>query len=191
MHIIGLHGYTGTGKDTIAAHLVSKRWKRVSFADPVYKMLYALNPIVSSIAGGYYRVQDIVDDIGWDAAKRIYPEIRTLLQRLATEACRSTFGNYCFVELAQTDIQEAEYCDCPGVIVTDVRHDIEGEMLLDVSHGRAMIFEVTRPGYGPINSHSSEHGLSRKYIAETIANDSDVDGLNASIDQLLKTYQMV
>lgn len=191
MHIIGLHGYTGTGKDTIAAHLVAKGWKRVAFADPVYKMLYALNPIIGISDGSYARLQIIVDDIGWDAAKRLYPEVRMLLQRLATEACRSTFGDYCFVELAQIDIQEAEHCDYPGVIVTDVRHDIEGNMLLDVSHGRAMIFEVTRPGCGPINSHSSEHGLSRKYIAETIANDSDVDGLNASIDQLLKTYRMV
>ncbi len=190
MNIIGLHGYTGTGKDTIAEYLTIKGWKRVAFADPVREMLYVINPIIGISDGNYARLQHIVDDIGWNAAKRIYPEIRELLQRLATEACRKTFGDRCFVEIAQDKIIKAKKSGAIGVVVTDVRHDIEGDMMLNVSLGTAMIFEVTRPGYEQINSHSSEFGLSQKYIADVIQNNSDVHQLFAETDKTLEAYGM-
>lgn len=75
--LIGLCGYPGVGKDEVAKYLVTRyEFCRVAFADAMRDDLYKLNPIIGSV----WRLADLVDTVGWDVAKRMFPEVRRLLQ---------------------------------------------------------------------------------------------------------------
>lgn len=63
--IIGLSGYARSGKDTVASFLVSEyAFERISFADPIRDILYALNPSVDGES-----LISMVDNYGWEIAK--------------------------------------------------------------------------------------------------------------------------
>lgn len=180
--IIGLMGYPGSGKDTIAKHLVEKHgFVRVAFADAMREDLLNLNPIIEYTYGMDsmpYRLADIVDDIGWDDAKRVYPEVRRLLQVYGTEVGRGGFGDDCWLRRASRKIEDA-YNDHKSVVVTDLRFDNEHAMLKEWGYamGGSRFWHVVRPGHGPINSHASEQLDYAKYADATIANDSTLENL--------------
>ena len=44
--VIGLCGYPRSGKDAVAQYLAKYGYQRVSFADPLRRALYDLNPYV-------------------------------------------------------------------------------------------------------------------------------------------------
>jgi len=82
--IIGLSGRAGSGKDEVAKVLVDLYgYKRIAFADAIRDALYELNPLVSD----RIRVADLVDEYGWDFAKKNF-EVRRLLQVFGTEVGR-------------------------------------------------------------------------------------------------------
>ena len=59
--IIGLTGYAQSGKDTVAQVLVDNYgFNRVSFADPIRKLLYETNPMLKE---GYKFMEDNYDYI--------------------------------------------------------------------------------------------------------------------------------
>lgn len=170
--IIGLCGYTGSGKDEIAKHLVAKHgFVRVAFADAMREDLLRLNPFVTESG---LKLAGAVELHGWDTAKREYPEIRRLLQVYGTEIGRETFGEQCWILRAESKIDEAIH-NGSRVVVTDVRFKNEVRRIHEWlgSH----IWHVERPGHGPINAHASEQ-LDYAAIADaTIMNDSTIENL--------------
>lgn len=89
--VILLHGEPGAGKDATGKFLVEQHgFTRFAFADRLKEMCEALNPIVSVDDGFVYplRLTTVIEDLGWDEAKKIYPEVRRTQQRLATEVIR-------------------------------------------------------------------------------------------------------
>jgi len=79
--IIGLSGYAQSGKDTVADVLVKEYgFERVTFADPIRKILYAIDPKINGNS-----LVELVDDYGWDIAKK-NPEVREMLQHLGYSA---------------------------------------------------------------------------------------------------------
>lgn len=176
--VVGLMGYAQAGKDTVGAFLVEHHgFVRVSFADALRDMLYALNPIAyAGSMGDWETVQEIVDSIGWDRAKVSYPEIRALLQRLGTEAGREILGQSIWVDTAIREVQ-------PGgrYVFTDVRFPNEAATI------RAMggkLWRVKRPGTAPVNAHPSETALDDLEADTTISNNGPLPQLRSLIFSL-------
>lgn len=149
--LIGLAGYAGAGKDTVAGFLAEAGYQAVAFADPVYEGVLALDPLVP-VNGQVWRVSDIVDEFGWDRAKRSYPEVRRLLQRYGTEAGRGVHGENCWVDAAMRRVGQLG----DRVVLTDVRFANEADAVLAAG---GQVWRVNRHGVGAANEHVSEHAL--------------------------------
>lgn len=174
--VLGLHGPPGSGKDTIAKILARFGFQRVSFADPLRAMLYALNPLTSVGV----RVAELVDLVGWEQAKKT-GDVRELLQRMGTEAVRECIGQDTWIELARQKIAQAT----GPVVVTDVRFANEGELIGTLG---GLVYAVRRPGVTTVNNHASE-----RYDLPTageIANES-LEGLIAACTRLARDLGVV
>ena len=179
--IVGITGYAGSGKDTAADYLVSKYgYERRGLADPIRQALYALNPQVA--VGQTLRV--VVDWIGWDGAKRQFPEVRRLLQVFGTEVGRETFGSEFWLNLFDDWLYERSPTYQRNVVVPDVRFKNEAEFL-KTNYG-AKLLHITRQGVEALNSHASEAGGLDAYVTHTIQNDSTIQALHAKIDLMME-----
>lgn len=174
MLLVGLHGFQGAGKDTVAGILAESGFVRVAFADPMREALLALDPwIPTSVPETYvvppYRLSALVKTYGWDFCKRTFPEVRRLLQAFGTEVGRKRFGEDFWVRqgMAQVGGKGGQ------VVITDVR--FENEVAAIKAHG-GFVFNVVRPGHGPKGDHASEQDLSH-LCDRTIDNDGTLDDL--------------
>lgn len=163
--IFGLSGYARSGKDEAAKVLVNEfGYRRVAFADKLREFLYALNPYVRCNVEDdrgcpvYRPLREIIDWQGWDGYKSgHYSEgIRSLLQRLGTEAGRETLWDNIWVDAALTGVSVDD-----RVVVTDVRFPNEADAIK--RRGGVMV-RVNRDGNGPAtdkynNVHKSETSL--------------------------------
>lgn len=185
--IIALCGFTGVGKDTVARVMCEQHgFARAAFADPMRAMLLALDPIIplgwqDANGGGYERLSSLLhgaDSVSFDTAKRKYPEVRRLLQRLGTEAGREVLGDDIWIRLAMEKIAGRA-----KVVVTDLRFENEYQALYNRN---AVFVHVTRPEHGPINNHQSEQ-LDYARIADyIIANDGTTDDLMQKVIDLMR-----
>lgn len=121
---VGIYGPAGVGKDTLAAALVEGfEFERVAFADPVREMALSIDPYVHTV-NKTARLSTVVEEEGWDAAKRAHTDVRRLLQRLGTEGVRS------FVPTFWTDLAEKTAAAIEGpVVFPDVRFETEAVMV--------------------------------------------------------------
>ncbi|MEU7278632.1 hypothetical protein AB0A69_07560 [Streptomyces sp. NPDC045431] len=150
--VLALGGYAYAGKDSVAQVLVERYgYTRIAFADAVRDVLEAMNPLVPTPYGAV-NLAWVLKDVGWDVAKREYPEVRRLMQRLGGSV-REHIGEDAWIHAA---FRKAE--DHPRVVYTDVRHKNELEALADLDH---YTIWVSRPGIGPLNQDISENQLGR------------------------------
>lgn len=177
--IIGLTGYAGAGKDAAAQFLIEDHgFTRIAFADPMREILYALNPIVGyrATSGKIVDVKELVDKFGWDQAKRDYPEIRALLQRLGTEGGREILGENIWVDTA---MRKASHFS--RVVFTDCRFENEAKAIREAG---GTVLRVTRPGVGPVNGHVSDKGLPNSLIDGEILNNGTLEDLRRKVAAL-------
>lgn len=174
MKIIGITGYAGVGKDAAAGFLTREHgFTRIAFADPLREMLYEQNPLVQNGPFGTLRVQQIVDSLGWDKAKREFPEIRALLQNLGG-AVRTVLGESVWVDNGFLRVR----CTSGSVAITDCRYANECQRVLD-SGGE--VWRIVRPGVGPVNGHSSDAGVPDHLVTRTILNDGSLSDLGYAV----------
>ena len=148
IRLIGLCGPAGSGKSSLAtAFALNTGWCMLSFADPVRKMLEAMNPIV-----GDSRYLDLVNQYGYDEAKRRFPEVRALLQKLGTEAGRGVLGDDVWTKFATPRIHSGVYW-AGGVIIDDVRMTNEAELIRELG---GVVIRVQREGVRATSTHVSE-----------------------------------
>jgi len=170
---IGLTGYAETGKDAVADQLVEEfGFVKINMSDALDKYLRILNPYIAATIGFggailAVRYVDLVETVGYVEAKK-HPEVRRLLQTLGTEVGRSIDPLVWVKELAK----EAAKHD--RVVTTGIRYRNE------VTPSMTLI-RVDRPGYGPLNDHSSEdlEGVF-KLARNVIHNSSDLEGLKVT-----------
>lgn len=172
---LGLLGYAGSGKDTVAAHLVRHGFARVAFADPVRDVLLGINPLVTRDG---LRLRDLVTAHGWDTAKRQFSEVRELLQGLGA-GVRDSLGEQVWLDHA---LQRLDTLRGP-VVVTDVRFHNEAHALRN--RGFTLVW-VRRPGVGPANSHVSETSIPVERADVVLTNDGSIQELHAAVDALLR-----
>ena len=147
--VIGLAGYKGCGKDAIASWMVKQHgFTKLAFADPLREIMHQMNPIVGDFARNPpMRYREAVTVYGYDEAKRLYPEMRRLMQELGATA-RDVIDPCVWVNAL--DVRQARV---PGdVVITDVRYPNEAELIHDID---GVVFRVLRPGTAP-DGHSSE-----------------------------------
>ena len=172
---IGLLGYAGSGKDTVAEYLVRHGFARIAFADPVRDVLLSINPLVTTDG---LRLRDLVAAQGWDTAKRQFPEVRELLQGLGAGA-RTALDESVWLDHALRRIDALR----GPVVVTDVRFYNEAHALR--KRGFTLVW-VRRPGVGPANSHASETGIPVERADVVLNNDRGIPELHAAVDALLR-----
>lgn len=143
--IIGLNGYAGVGKDTLANYIrqVDPQFRIKKFSGK----LKIIAEILTGIPADNFESQEFkhrnLD--GWDMT------VRELLQKLGTDAIRDNLHedawvNALFVDYHQTD----------KWIITDMRFPNEFEA---VKQFGGITIRLNRPGVAPVNNHPSETGL--------------------------------
>jgi hypothetical protein len=170
--LIGFMGYPGSGKDLAASFLVTQGFSRFAFADKLRAGLLGVNPIVHvADDGSFIRLQDVVREIGWEAAKRKYDEIRRLLQHYGTEGGRAVHGSNCWVDIVERGLK------LPACL-TDVRFDTEIAL---VNRYSGYLVCIRRPGIVRTTSHSSEE-LDYSVIADVVIdNDGSEDEFRVKV----------
>lgn len=173
--LIGLTGHAGSGKDTAAAYLVEKHgFIRLAFADKLKDLAYRVNPWFVTCDLAY-----LVDNFGWDRAKREDANVRQYLQDLG-QAARDTFGDAFWVDQVLTGDVFNSMRWGNRYVITDVRYQNEADVVLDVG---GWVYRIERPGVGPANGHISEMGVLG---SGHISNDSTVEELHEKLDKLIE-----
>lgn len=179
--IIGIGGQFGSGKDECAKAIMSMFEMPiiVRFADGVREGLMRMNPFV----GGSFRLNDAVATLGWDHAKRSYPEIRRLMQAYGDDSGRQIHGDDCWVKRLKSMICKLEHLgddkrpQC--YVVPDVRYP--GEVDFINKFGLGCMF-VDRPGIDATEAarqHSSESHFAyvREHSQRIVVNDGPLSAL--------------
>lgn len=200
-HLIGISGRKRSGKDTLAARLISHHgFTRVSFAEPMRAMLKAQNPIVDVREGestwdvSYGEWQEfpgtpepihLTEVLGpeddWETAKEL-PEVRRLMQALGTEAGRAILGENVWVDAAARVVDSI-----PGpVVITDVRFPNEADFVErwpgSVTYG--LFVRVHRPGLPQNDLHPSETALDDRIANVRVINDGTIADLHRAADAI-------
>ena len=180
--LIGIGGYAGAGKDTLADLLVEHfSFVKIAFADPMREIASVINPVVGFIDATdskeceVVRYNDAVEMLGYNMAKTIYPEIRQFLQRLGTEAGRNVLGTDIWVNDAMRRAKPHR-----RVVFPDMRFQNEAHVIRS-ANGRTV--RVERHDVEVLNSHVSEHDLNGWAYDLFIHNNS------APIDMLTRMEQ--
>jgi hypothetical protein len=184
--IIGLSGYKGCGKDTVAAYLVEKyAFERVAFADKLKEAVAALWDIERDfidILKDYPNATvsiNVDDHIVYKRSGRGYEPLtwREHLQRFGTEMGRNVLGTDIWVDLALPMM--SKFHTQPRV-VTDVRFENERERIREF--GGYLVW-IDRPG-----CESDGHISERNWLDDSeyeIMNDGTLDDLYQKVEDML------
>lgn len=180
--VLGLMGRKQSGKDTVANRLVTHHgFTRFAFADALKATMTDLNPIVwEDEKGNLIRLQDVVCDAGWDAAKA-HPEVRRLLQ-VHGVAIRTHVDPNAWIRAVELQVQEH---DGPAVI-TDMRFPNEAEWISAGGSNSARV-RVSRPGLADdvASLHVSETALDDYPADARIVNDGTLEDLYRRVDLMV------
>lgn len=196
--IIGINGYSGSGKDTIGKIIQdiypNDHWKIKKFAGK----LKQIGSLLTGIPIKKFEDQDFKKtnlgqewwttcDEGWQPMT-----VRDFLQKLGTDGLRNGLHDNVWVNALMADYKKIEYGDdeqghYPNWVITDTRFPNEAKAIKEKG---GIIIRVNRPGVGAINQHPSETSLDDYRFDYIITNDSDIASLTKSIKTILqKTNQ--
>lgn len=179
-HLIGLLGYAGSGKDTVARRLVDFHgFKRLAFGDKIKDFALAQNPMIPIDIGSRdlyglpnrIRLGLLVSRLGWDHAK-VVPIVREMLQDLG-EAARTTLGAFVWIDAAMAGRTSGD------TVFSDVRKANEAE---EIENRGGVLVRVLRHGIGPVNGHATEKELADWPVTNTIFNNHSLEQLMVSVD---------
>lgn len=159
--LIGLVGYSGSGKDALAAELC--RWggyTRYAFADSLKALLLATD---TTFGNSLERLED------WK--RRGLHETREKLQRLG-QTLRDFDEDFWVKSMPAILADRA--------IITDIRYPNELDW---VKKRGGTVVAIHRPGYGPVNDHKSETNTTRLLaLADTtVTNNDTIEELAARV----------
>ncbi len=210
--IIGVSGYSGSGKDTVGAII-----QYLNFPNPQFS--------IEEVCANYTEYEELLDDdSGWQTRKfagklkdiashltgidiedfedqefkktNLGPEwwttcdegyqpmtVRDFLQKLGTDAMRMGLHDNVWVNALMADYDEES-----NWIITDTRFPNEAQAIKDKG---GVIIRVNRPDVEPINDHPSEIGLDNWKFDYTLVNASDIFDLKESVRSILKHIKVL
>jgi hypothetical protein len=206
--IIGVSGYSGSGKDTVGTiiqylkcpsvgnnsieevcknYQEHEEWLIDNSEWEIRKFAGKLKDIASHLTG--IDIEDFEDqdfkktNLGrewWTTCDEGYQPmtVRDFLQRLGTDALRNNLHDNVWVNALMADYDE-EYSNW---IITDTRFPNEA---MAIKNKGGIIIRVDRPGFEPINSHPSETGLDGWNFDYKIQNLDDIFSLKQVVQQIL------
>lgn len=185
LQVIGLTGLKESGKDT-AFQLIQEflpHAKRYAFADRLKDCMYILNPYVKidhSYHHYFQRLQDLVDNVGWDLAKK-QADVRTLLQVFGTEVVRDNIEDGLWARLVCEQITADHNTRAAKklAVVTDVRFNNEAGQLRNRLD--AHVWQIIRPGKKG-DGHRSEKGIDKGLVEFTLINEKDINFLRSVVE---------
>jgi hypothetical protein len=150
--IIGIAGYAGSGKSTVADILVREHgFERIKFADGLKDMLRALG-LSEGWIEGELKEQPCPLFLGHTP--------RHAMQTLGTEWGRACIGEDFWVKYWTMRVKgRLNTSGASRIVVDDVRYPNELEAVEALS-GR--LWWISRPGVRPSSYHSSEHALAQE-----------------------------
>jgi hypothetical protein len=164
--LLGLTGYAGSGKDTLAAEIIRHHpeFRRVAFADKLRDLAMRLNPALPT-----QPLADTVGRLGWEDAKNRDDYVRQYLQRLGV-ACRDVLGEDVWVNAAlpHPEFFTDDFWTAQNIVVTDVRFPNEAVAVKDRG---GLVIRIEREGVGPVNGHTSETAMDMWAADATVQND--------------------
>ena len=170
--LIGLCGWTNSGKDAMASVLRERHgWDTMAMADPMKEMLIAIDPIFHDPPMWLHDNSSPLENLeAWK--RRGLFSVRQKLQNLG-QVMRDENPGYWVSKM----IPRIEASEGP-TIVTDLRYANEAAMI-DILGGT--IVHVDREGCGPINDHPSEEGtaICIERANFTLTNNKDIEHLVA------------
>lgn len=179
--LIGIGGYAGSGKDAVATILEdSHGFYRTFMSQPLNAALCRLNPQIEVRHGEVFRYVDLINQLGYTKAKEL-PEVRRLLQAMGTEAGRDMFGQTVWIDLMEQTL--ASYTTEASLVVTGIRFPNELEMIRKLG---GQLWWVYRPGYGPVNGHTSDNALSLRHFDRVVVNDGTLEDLEQLVTEVLQ-----
>lgn len=207
--IIGVSGYSGSGKDTVGAIIQylkcvnvgnnaiedvcqdyqdHEEWLIEQSEWEIRKFAGKLKDIASHLTG--IDIEDFEDqdfkktNLGrewWTTCNEGYQPmtVRDFLQKLGTDALRNGLHENVWVNALMADYDE-QYSNW---IITDTRFTNEAQAIKDRG---GIIIRVERPGVKPVNLHPSETGLDNWKFDYKIANISDLMSLKSTVQTILE-----
>jgi hypothetical protein len=187
--IIGLCGRKQHGKTTVASILVEQfGFRAFNFADPLRKMVAALNPWVEQYGRGSYlfkRYNDLLDESGYERAKTL-PDVREYLQRMGTEAGRGVLGEDIWVQTMERTLNREIPNGNAHIVIADVRFPNE-RLFVEAAGG--YVFRVTRPAAeSSTDAHESERYADEMDVDYTLVNSGTVEDLQSAVAHMMKYY---
>ena len=150
--IVGLSGWAGSGKDTIADLMVKELgFTKIAFADPLRNFLLAQDPEVRMDGQPVWvPLGIIIEKYGWNGYKQspFANGVRKLIQKTGTEAGRGVLGETVWIDAA---VKMAEGIE--NVVFSDARFINEAKA---VEWLGGEVVRIEREGVGPANDHASE-----------------------------------
>ena len=196
--IVGLSGYKGAGKDAVADILVRDYgFTKMSFADPIKRMLRTLSPIVGFESQGVYcdcetctstiipvYLADLYEEMGLTEAEikrsEFGDEVRRLWQRFGTDVIREMDEDF-WIKAAELMIP----AEADRVVFTDVRFENEAEWIYDRLNDRLdgphTLWRIVRPGQHPTDVHVSEQMVGLLGEEVTILNEGTLEDLEEPV----------
>lgn len=169
--IIAFTGPAESGKTTAACYVVAHYpdFVRLSFAEPIRAMLYALGLTVDDLSKGKNQPHPILGG----------RTPREAMQTLGTEWGRGLYDAIWIAQMRQRITDNTRFG--MGVVIDDLRFDNEAELIRDMG---GVIIELSRPGQPPRMKHESERGISAHHDRHRIEA-ADVAELCAGVSQFL------
>lgn len=177
MRLIGVTGFAGSGKDTVAAFLS----KRERYGADVLPFAGPLREGAAEIFGwNMAQLQDRTFKEQVDPYWGVSP--REVLQWLGTDVFRARMGQDFWIRAWRRRLSQVFYCNDDLVLVPDVRFVNEAAAI----HAEGgQVWRVVRPGIGPLNDHPSETEQLQIVPDQTIENSGTLDDLRKTVDDLM------
>jgi hypothetical protein len=190
--IIGLCGLIGSGKNTVAEHLMEQHYYiSVSFAETLKDAaacIFGWDRDMLEGATPEDRAARELKDEWWSERLGFDVSPRYMLQYMGTEVMRNNLHPDIWTLSAEKLIKENPW---EQYVFTDVRFPNEAAMIRRIG---GKVWHVRRGelpewfGQNPEHIHASETSWNNETFDATIYNDGTIEDLKTTIDNLLETW---